>query len=75
MIKLGKKIGRAGPGPGQNFRFCFRPGQDRAEISISLSGRAELGPKFQFLFRVGPGQKFFLYFGPGPVRPEREIEI
>ena len=26
--EIGKKIGRGGPGPGQNFVFCFRPGRN-----------------------------------------------
>ena len=45
-------------GPGRNFIFYFRPGRAQAEISISLSGRARLGPK------LGPARNFFLYFGP-----------
>ena len=44
--EIGKKICWDGKGSGQNFVFCFRLGQARAEISICLSGRAGLGPKF-----------------------------
>ena len=52
-LKLKKKK-LAGPSPGQNFAFRFGPNRARAEISISLSGRAGLGLKFQFLFLTGP---------------------
>ena len=52
--EIGKKMG----GPGQSFVFDFG------------LGRAELGPKFQFLFWAGPN--FFLYFGPVQAVPGHE---
>ena len=75
---LGRNRGKkklAGPGPSQNFVFRLRPGRARAEISISLSGRSGLGPKFQFLFRAGPIFSYILRAGPGPVRKIRPVQI
>ena len=42
-------------------------GRTRAKILYFVSGRAGLGPKFQFLFRAGPGSglNFNFPFGPG----------
>ena len=58
------------PIPGQNFEFRIGPGRTRAKISISLSGWAGLGPKFQFLFRVGRGPgPIFLFFTSGLAGP------
>ena len=37
----------------QAISFQAGPGRARTEISISLSSRAGLEPKFQFLFRGG----------------------
>ena len=71
------------PGPGQNFVFRFRPGRVLVEISISLSGRTGLEPKFQFSFRARPvsdqnfnfsfepSRNFFLFFEPGRARSEK----
>ena len=44
----------------------------RAEILFFISGRAGLGPKFQFPFRAGPGSglNFNFSFGPGRARAE-----
>ena len=50
-------------------------GWARAEISISLSGRGGLGPKFQFLFRARTGRAefiflfIFFFFTSGRARP------
>ena len=63
--KIGKKIGRAEPGPGHNFIFHFRPGRARAKISISLSGRAGLDLNYNFFLWLGPSEIFFLYFWQG----------
>ena len=54
---LGRNRKKNWPGPGQNFVFCFRPGRARAEISISLSGRAWAEIFFFTLCRAGPGLK------------------
>ena len=50
------------PSCNKRFKKGNWPGQARAKILYFVSGRAGLGPKFQFL---GPGRNFFLYFGPG----------
>ena len=46
--------------PCKNFVLCFKQGRVRTEVSISISSRAGLGPKFHFMFRAVSIRKFQL---------------
>ena len=49
-------------GPSRNRKKKNWPGRARAIILYNVSGRARLGPKFQFPFRAGPGSDIILNF-------------